>query len=1223
MLRYGTLVVLAILSGALWAQTPPYGGYQLAQYSYTGATGDYINNFWLKQGSTTLMQNLNTGESSLVPKNEYYGGITPAQLSPGTLYTIEVQTGSATYPQGLTCFVDYNNDGDFADTGETIGYYNGTVTSATIMSIQFTPPAVGGVLRMRLRCVYYVSGPFDAVTSQNYGEAEDYLVNLGFSITTTSPLPAGAVNIPYSTTITAANGTTPYNWVTPVSPLPANLSATQQGNNLVISGTPTVAGTTNFTVTVNDSSSPSKQSQKAFSITIVPPPAAMPFTDNFSTDKGWQYGTHWQRGAATAYSAIGPNRSEPGSDYTTSTTDNQIIGTNIGADYPTGISPAVWAISPMVNCASAANVRVRFARWLGVSIPDVVKVQVTNNGTTWVDVYTNPTTTNVNDTAWTVFSYDITATAAGNATVQVRFGLGPNTGTVVNTGWCIDDFEIFEAGPDMEVREGGAAGTLITDDQTVGGQRNFGSVTIGQQSTPLTIAITNNGTSAINFGAFSKSGANPADFTYQAGSIINPLPIGQTTTFTIIFYVATGGSPGTKSATISFAHNAPSPAGGSFEINVTGNAVSPAPGVIQVRESSATGAVVTFQQSATGTARDFGNQDIGAGPTAALTIFVLNTGAGNLSLTTPVMGGTWWNQYVLDTTGFQSTLAPSASTSFTIAFDPTVVQNGLDAMVRIAHNDTTQTTPFDVPVTGNGTTTPTAPTLEVHQGTATGPTINHNDPATGTPRDFGNQVVSAGPTAPITITIVNGGTQTLTLTAPTKGGTQAGEFVLTTTGFSTSLAQAASTSFTVAFDPTSTGAKTATISFTHNDTTKTTPFIINVMGNGVNSAPIIGVKVGGAGGTTYTSGAPASGALDFGNRDIAAGPSTAVQIYIENTGTVAMTVGTPTLTGASANQFVLDTTGFTTSIAIGGNTSFTIAFDPSTIGNKTASTTFTHNATGSATSPFVVNVKGNGILNSPVVEVREGTATGPTVASSAAATVGGGRDLGAMDVGAGASAAKTIVILNTGTQSLTLGTPTLTGADAAMFALNTTGFTTTVAAAASTQFSVTFDPTLVGIRDANIQFTHNDTSAASPYILPIRGEGTSPTGVSITTGSLPAGDVSKVYAVTLAATQGTTPYTWSLRSGTLPAGLTLGAAGDITGTPTAGGVFNITIRVTDTGGNTNDKAFTLAVNGGTLFKKSTVGGGSCEANEGASALLFAMAALAAVALALRMRARKA
>jgi hypothetical protein len=51
----------------------------------------------------------------------------------------------------------------------------------------------------------------------------------------------------------------------------------------------------------------------------------------------------------------------------------------------------------------------------------------------------------------------------------------------------------------------------------------------------------------------------------------------------------------------------------------------------------------------------------------------------------------------------------------------------------------------------------------------------------------------------------------------------------------------------------------------------------------------------------------------------------------------------------------------------------------------------------------------------------------------------------------------------------------------------------------------------------------------------------------------------------LAATGGTTPYTWSLSSGTLPAGLTLSAAGVISGTPTTPGTYTITVKVTDAG----------------------------------------------------------
>src|SRR4029077_7252283 len=58
--------------------------------------------------------------------------------------------------------------------------------------------------------------------------------------------------------------------------------------------------------------------------------------------------------------------------------------------------------------------------------------------------------------------------------------------------------------------------------------------------------------------------------------------------------------------------------------------------------------------------------------------------------------------------------------------------------------------------------------------------------------------------------------------------------------------------------------------------------------------------------------------------------------------------------------------------------------------------------------------------------------------------------------------------------------------------------------------------------------------------------------ITMTTSSLPNGQVGTAYSMTLVATGGKTPYSWTLTSGTLPIGLSLNAStGAITGTPTA------------------------------------------------------------------------
>lgn len=68
----------------------------------------------------------------------------------------------------------------------------------------------------------------------------------------------------------------------------------------------------------------------------------------------------------------------------------------------------------------------------------------------------------------------------------------------------------------------------------------------------------------------------------------------------------------------------------------------------------------------------------------------------------------------------------------------------------------------------------------------------------------------------------------------------------------------------------------------------------------------------------------------------------------------------------------------------------------------------------------------------------------------------------------------------------------------------------------------------------------------------------------IETASLPDATVGVAYAATLVADGGAKPYKWSVVQNTLPAGLTLDpTTGQITGTPTEQGSFDITVQVED------------------------------------------------------------
>jgi hypothetical protein len=87
------------------------------------------------------------------------------------------------------------------------------------------------------------------------------------------------------------------------------------------------------------------------------------------------------------------------------------------------------------------------------------------------------------------------------------------------------------------------------------------------------------------------------------------------------------------------------------------------------------------------------------------------------------------------------------------------------------------------------------------------------------------------------------------------------------------------------------------------------------------------------------------------------------------------------------------------------------------------------------------------------------------------------------------------------------------------------------------------------------------------------------TPLSITTTTLPAGNIGTAYSQTIAATGGALPYTWSLASGALPQGLSLSSAGVLSGTPLNAGSFTFTVQVKDSESTpvTASRQFTLTI----------------------------------------------
>ena len=81
--------------------------------------------------------------------------------------------------------------------------------------------------------------------------------------------------------------------------------------------------------------------------------------------------------------------------------------------------------------------------------------------------------------------------------------------------------------------------------------------------------------------------------------------------------------------------------------------------------------------------------------------------------------------------------------------------------------------------------------------------------------------------------------------------------------------------------------------------------------------------------------------------------------------------------------------------------------------------------------------------------------------------------------------------------------------------------------------------------------------------------------LAVATASLPNGQVGVAYSSTVAPSGGTAPYAWSATG--LPTGLTINAAGLISGTPTVAGAFSAIVTVTDAIPTTANKTYVITI----------------------------------------------
>jgi FtsP/CotA-like multicopper oxidase with cupredoxin domain len=472
----------------------------------------------------------------------------------------------------------------------------------------------------------------------------------------------------------------------------------------------------------------------------------------------------------------------------------------------------------------------------------------------------------------------------------------------------------------------------------------FGNQLINTTSAPQSVTLSNTGSGTLNINSISITGANAADFL-QAGTTCGvTLAPSATCTISVTFKPLVTGP---LAAAITIASN--DPVNPTLTVTLTGTGTAPIAGVAP-------------------TSLAFGNQLIHTTSSPAMTATLSNTGTAPLTVTSiAASGGNSGDFAVSSNCG--GSVAIGGSCTISVTFTPAATGARASAVV-ITSNDPVNPT-LSVSLTGTGT----APIAGVAPTTLA----------------FGNQVVGTTSGA-MTTTLSNTGTAPLTVNSILATGTNAGDFVVTN-NCGGSVAIGGSCTISVKFAPTATGARSASISISSNDSLHS-PLTVSLTGTGI----LIGVNPSAAG----------FGALNVG---VTSSPQT---VTLTNNTTNLLMISSFSITGANPSDFAQLNNCSGSRLAAGTSCTITIRFTPGAAGARSATLTVIGNGPNNPT----VALSGTGITNNPAATV------------SSTSLIFGPQTIGTQ------SAAQTVILSNTGTVRLTVLTYTFGGTNAADFIQN-------------------------------------------------------------------------------------------------------------------------------------------------------------------------------------------
>ncbi len=548
---------------------------------------------------------------------------------------------------------------------------------------------------------------------------------------------------------------------------------------------------------------------------------------------------------------------------------------------------------------------------------------------------------------------------------------------------------------------------------------NFGNVNLGKVSTQ-SLTLQNTGTGSVVISQVTVAGAG-----FSSTSI--PLPFtllaGKGAAFNINFAPMVGGNATGTVTVVSNATNSPT------TIALSGLGLS-------------------YLLNTSPLSLSFGNVNVGSSSTMQATL--TNTGTGTVTVSQVAAKGTGFS---VSGVTMPLNIAAGASVPFNVMFAP--ASGG-------AFSGT-------VSVTSNANGTPTT-TISL-----SGTGLSYFLSAGTSKLSFGN--VNDGTASTQTVTVTNAGTGSETITQTTVSGVG---FSVTGPALPITLAAGASTTFSVAFAPTTGGAFTGSLTVTSNATNS--PLTITLTGTGVSY---------------LLSASPSS--LNFGSVNV--GFNALQSFSVTNTGTASVNI---TQTTVSGTGFSISGPALPYTLAAGQQVNFNATFTPTTGAAVTGSVTITSTASN---SPATVSLSGTGV--SYLVSASPGSLNFGYVPS-------------------GTSATQKVMVTNTGTASVNITQVTVSGNG---FTISGPTLPVTLLAGQNTTFNATFAPTVAGVLTGTV--TVSSSASNSPATVSLTGTGT--------TYLLNAAPLSLSFGNAAAKSTGALPVTLT-NTGT--ASVTIGAASE-------------------------------------------------------------------------------